>query len=79
MSVDSSVTHVSIARIGANVLSEPAAPSTYQPPEMTIPDQRKKFHTMSSKGGSVDLPSETGSTSTATKDKDKTAKEDKYK
>ena len=30
------MTQASIARIGANVLTEPAAPSTYQPPD--IPD-----------------------------------------
>lgn len=75
MSVDSSVTHVSIARIGANVLSEPAAPSTYQPPEMTIPDQKKKY----SKGsGSIDFPGTVFTTPTA-KDKDKTSKEGQRK
>lgn len=74
MSVDSSVTHVSIARIGANVLSEPAAPSTYQPPEMTIPDQKKKS-SFNRGSASVDFPAGSGSTTLSAKDKEKTSKE----
>lgn len=77
-SVDSSVTHVSIARIGANVLSEPAAPSTYQPPEMTVQDQKKKQPSSSSsssfRGGSFDTPSNssTAAASSVSKEKEKT-------
>ena len=46
-SVDSA-TQASIARIGANVLTEPAAPSTYQPP--AIPDPQPTSSSSSSRG-----------------------------